>query len=64
LGFVSPPLVAEIAARLDGLTFEQLAAKLTEPSRGADYIAPRFRDLVKFYAAAAAGGDCVFINVA
>jgi hypothetical protein len=33
--FVSPPLVVEIATRLRGLSFEQVATKLDEPSRGA-----------------------------
>lgn len=64
VGFVSPPLVAEIAARLRGITFEELTTRLTEPSGGADYIAPRFRELVELYIAAAANGDCVFVHVA
>ncbi len=63
VGFVSPPLVAEIASRLRGLPFEQLAATLTRPSRGADYLAPRFQEMVEFYTVAAARGDCVFIHV-
>jgi Domain of unknown function (DUF1877) len=63
LGFVSPPLVEEIAARLSGLTFEQLADKLTQPSRGVEYVAPRFRELVEFYAAAARNRNCVFVHV-
>jgi hypothetical protein len=64
LGFVSPPVVLEVAAYLRTLSFEQLRAKLTEPSRGDEYLAPRFRELVEFYAAAAADGNCVFIHVA
>jgi Domain of unknown function (DUF1877) len=64
LAFVSPPLVGEIAVRLRSLTFDRLAEKFTEPSRGIDYLAPRFRELVEFYTAAAFGGDCVFIHVA
>jgi hypothetical protein len=64
VGFVSPPLVVQIATRLRDLSFEQLAKKLEEPSRGADYLAPFYRDLVEFYAAAAAGGDCVFFYAA
>jgi Domain of unknown function (DUF1877) len=64
LGFVSPPLVADIAAHLRELPFEQLAKKLTEPSRGFDYIAPQFAELVEFYATAAADGNCVFVHAA
>lgn len=64
LGFVSPPLVARIAARLRTLSFEQLAEQLGDPSRGRDYLAPRYRDLVELYEAAAAHGDCVFVHVA
>ena len=63
LGFVSPRLVAEIAAQLLELTFDQVAARLGAPSRGADYLAPRFAELVRFYAAAAADGNCVFVHV-
>jgi hypothetical protein len=64
LGFVSPLLVAEIAARLRGLAFEQVSATLTERSRGVDYLAPLFRQLVEFYTTAAECGDSVFIHVA
>jgi hypothetical protein len=64
VGFVSPPLVAQIASRLNELSFEQLATKLSEPSRGAHYVEPYFWQLFEFYAATAAGGDCVFIHVA
>ena len=63
VGFVSPPLVVEIATRLSGLSFVQLATKLEQPSRGADYISHYFRGLVDIYAAAANAGDCVFICV-
>lgn len=64
LGFVSPPLVVEIAAQLSRLTFEQVAAKRSGPSRGVGYLAPWFAELVRFYAAAAAAGNCVFVHVA
>ena len=64
LAFVSPPLIAEIAVRLRSLTFERLAEQFTEPSRGTNYLAPRFRELVQFYTDAALDGECVFIHVA
>jgi hypothetical protein len=64
VGFVSPLLVVQIADRMRGVTFEQLATKLTEPSRGATYIATRFQEMVELYMAAAAGGDCIFVHVA
>jgi len=64
LGFVSPPLVAKIAAQLGQLSFGQVKEKLTEDSRGAEYVEPRFMELVEFYIAAATAGDCVFIHVA
>jgi hypothetical protein len=64
LGFVSPPLVRDIAVRLGGLAFEQLATNLSEPGRETDYLAPRFKSLVAFYTTASADGNCVFIHVA
>jgi hypothetical protein len=64
LGFVSPSLVKRIAARLNELPFEQLAAKFVEPSRGMDYLVPRYTSLVAFYSRASTEGNCVFINVA
>jgi hypothetical protein len=64
VGFVSPPLVAGIAAQLRALTFQQFAATMTAPSREAEYVAQYFQEIVAFYTAAAAGGHCVFIHVA
>jgi hypothetical protein len=64
IGLVSPPLVAAISQRLNGLTFQQVAERISDASRGSDYLAPHFDGLVAIYAAAAAAGDCLFIHVA
>jgi Domain of unknown function (DUF1877) len=63
LAFVSPPLVKNIAVRLSALSYDELSDYLSGPSRGNEYLAPRFRDLVDFYAAAANNQNCVFIHV-
>ncbi len=64
IGLVSPSLVAAIAEQLNGLTFGQVVASMNLPSRGPDYLAPRFRELVEFYTASATDGNCIFIHVA
>jgi hypothetical protein len=64
LAFVSPSLTQTISTFLSKLSFEELAANINEPSRGPDYLEPFFRELVKFYASAAANRNCVFIHVA
>lgn len=66
LAFVSPQLVKEIATRLRGMRYEQVEERIDGPSPGRDreYVAPFFQNMVDFYEAAAAAGDCIFVQVA
>jgi hypothetical protein len=64
LAFVSPGLVREISAALANTGFAHVVSAVTGPSRGTEYLAARYRELVEFYSAAAEAGDCVFICIA
>ena len=64
LAFVSPGLTRRIAELLIGLSYDELAERLENPARDPKYMNKFFQDMVRFYRAAAADENCVFIYIA